>query len=124
MEKISFYFKSILILGFYLFLLSFISALFYLYTNMSYNLNCFFLFIFTSIGFAILNFFNGRKTLNKGYLAGLKLGGIILLGFILISLFTKNSFSLSQLIYYGILLLISVISASIGINYKDKPNLK
>lgn len=124
MEKISFYFKSILIFVLYLFLLSFISSLFYLYTNMSYNLNCFFLFIFTSIGFAILNFFNGKKVPNKGYLAGLKLGGAIILVFLLISLLAKSGFSLSKLAYYGILLLISAISSSIGINYKDKSSLK
>ena len=109
MEKISFYFKSIAIFISYLILLSFLSSVFYLYTGMSYNVNCFILFILTSIGFAILNFFNGKRALSKGYLVGLKLGGVILICFFLLSLFSKDSFSFSRFVYYGILLLISVI---------------
>ena len=124
MGKISFYLKSILLFLGYLIILSFLSAIFYLYTGMSYNINCLILFIFTSIGFALLNFFNGKKATNKGYLAGLKLGGSLLLAFFIISLITKDGFSLSKLVYYGVLLLISIITSSIGINVKDSSNLK
>lgn len=76
------------------------------------------------MGFAVLNFFNGKKAANKGYLAGLKLGGSLLLAFFIISLLAKDGFSLSKLVYYGILLLISIITSSIGINVKDSSNLK
>ncbi|CCY88924.1 unknown [Mycoplasma sp. CAG:956] len=124
MEKISFYFKSILLFGLYIILVSFISSLFYLYTNMSYNVNAFILFIFTSIGFAILNFFNGKKAISKGYLAGLKLGGAILIFFFLVSLLADGCILFSRIIYYGIILLISIISASLGINFKGKTSLK
>lgn len=124
MEKISFYFKSILLFGLYIILVSFISSLFYLYTNMSYNVNAFILFIFTSIGFAILNFFNGKRAINKGYLAGLKLGGAILIFFFLVSLIADGCILFSRIIYYGIILLISIISASLGINFKGKTSLK
>ena len=122
MEKISFYFKSILLFGLYIILVSFISSLFYLYTNMSYNVNAFILF--TSIGFAILNFFNGKKAISKGYLAGLKLGGAILIFFFLVSLLADGCILFSRIIYYGIILLISIISASLGINFKEKTSLK
>ena len=124
MEKISFYFKSILLFGLYIILVSFISSLFYLYTNMSYNVNAFILFIFTSIGFAILNFFNGKKAISKGYLAGLKLGGAILIFFFLVSLLADGCILFSRIIYYGIILVISIISASLGINFKGKTSLK
>ena len=124
MKKISFYFKSILLFGLYIILVSFISSLFYLYTNMSYNVNAFILFIFTSIGFAILNFFNGKKAISKGYLAGLKLGGAILIFFFLVSLLADGCILFSRIIYYGIILLISIISASLGINFKEKTSLK
>jgi len=87
---------------------------------MSYNTNCFLLFVFTAIGFFILNFKNGQMTKKGGYLAGLKLGGAILFGFFIISLFTKNYFSLAKFIYYGVLLLVSAIASSIGINYQKK----
>ena len=99
MEKISFYFKSILLFGLYIILVSFISSFFYLYTNMSYNVNAFILFIFTSIGFAILNFFNGKKAISKGYLAGLKLGGAILIFFFLVSLLADGCILFSRIIY-------------------------
>ena len=124
MEKISFYFKSILLFGLYIILVSFISSLFYLYTNMSYNVNAFILFIFTSIGFAILNFFNGKRAISKGYLSGLKLGGAILIFFFLVSLIADGCILFSRIIYYGIILLISIISASLGINFKGKTSLK
>ena len=78
MEKIFFYFKSILMFLGYLILISFFSSIFYLYTSMSYSVNSLILFILTSLGFAVLNFFNGKKAVNKGYLAGLKLGGSII----------------------------------------------
>ena len=124
MEKVSFYFKSIAIFISYLILLSFLSSVFYLYTGMSYNVNCFILFILTSIGFAILNFFNGKKAISKGYLAGLKLGGAILIFFFLVSLLADGCILFSRIIYYGIILLIPIISASLGINFKGKTSLK
>ena len=91
---------------------------------MSYNVNAFILIIFTSIGFAILNFFNGKKAISKGYLAGLKLGGAILIFFFLASLLVDGCILFSRIIYYGIILLISIISASLGINFKGKTSLK
>ncbi len=124
MGKISFYFKYILLFIGYLIILSFLSSILYLYTNMSYNINCLILFIFTSIAFFIINFFNGKKTLSKGYLAGLKLGGLLVIVFFIISLIAKDGLSLSKLVYYGVLLLISIIASSIGINTKDKSSLK
>lgn len=124
MGKISFYFKYILLFIGYLIILSFLSSILYLYTNMSYNINCLILFIFTSITFFIINFFNGKKTLSKGYLAGLKLGGLLVIVFFIISLIAKDGLSLSKLVYYGVLLLISIIASSIGINTKDKSSLK
>ena len=91
---------------------------------MSYSLNCLILFIFTALGFFIINFINGQKAANKGYLEGLKLGSIAIGIFFLISLLTKDFFSPSKIIYYLVLILISTISASIGINFKKNTNLK
>lgn len=124
MNKLFFYFKSIFFLLLYLLLGSILSSIFYLYTNMSYNVNCLILFIWSAIGLFVINFLNGKRTNQKGYLEGLKLGGLVILLFFIISLFTKDFISLSKIIYYGVLILISIIASSIGINFKDHFNIK
>ena len=124
MYKLFFYFKSIFFLLLYLLLGSILSSIFYLYTNMSYNVNCLILFIWSAIGLFVINFLNGKRTNQKGYLEGLKLGGLVILLFFIISLFTKDFISLSKIIYYGVLILISIIASSIGINFKDHSNIK
>ena len=124
MNKLFFYFKSIFFLLLYLLLGSILSSIFYLYTNTSYNVNCLILFIWSAIGLFVINFLNGKRTNQKGYLEGLKLGGLVILLFFIISLFTKDFISLSKIIYYGVLILISIIASSIGINFKDHSNIK
>lgn len=124
MNKLFFYFKSIFFLLLYLLLGSILSSIFYLYTNMSYNVNCLILFIWSAIGLFVINFLNGKRTNQKGYLEGLKLGDLVILLFFIISLFTKDFISLSKIIYYGVLILISIIASSIGINFKDHSNIK
>ena len=124
MNKLFFYFKSIFFLLLYLLLGSILSSIFYLYTNMSYNVNCLILFIWSAIGLFVINFLNGKRTNQKGYLEGLKLGCLVILLFFIISLFTKDFISLSKIIYYGVLILISIIASSIGINFKDHSNIK
>lgn len=79
------------------------------------------IFIFNISLFFIFAFKNGKKSSNKGYLAGLKVGGLFLLILIIISLFTsKNIFSLSTLIYYLVLILASALGGSLGINKKSE----
>lgn len=124
MNKLFFYFKSIFFLLLYLLLGSILSSIFYLYTNMSYNVNALILFIWSAFGLAAINFINGKRSSQKGYLEGLKLGGLVILLFFIISLLTKDFISLSKIIYYGVLILISIIASSIGINFKDHSSLK
>lgn len=70
------------------------------------------------LGVFAISFYNGRKASKKGYLEGLKLGGIIIAVFFIISLFSGNIISLSKVIYYLLLLLVSVVASSLGINMK------
>ena len=78
-------------------------------------------FIFNISLFFIFGLKNGKKASNKGYLAGLKVGGLFLLVLIIISLFTsKNIFSLSTFIYYLVLILASTLGGSLGINKKSE----
>ena len=79
------------------------------------------IFIFNISLFFIFGLKNGKKASNKGYLAGLKVGGLFLLVLIIISLFTsKNIFSLSTFIYYLVLILASILGGSLGINKKSE----
>lgn len=81
----------------------------------------FLIFIFNISLFFIFGLKNGKKANNKGYLAGLKVGGLFLLVLIIISLFTsKNIFSLSTFIYYLVLILASTLGGSLGINKKSE----
>ena len=67
------------------------------------------------ITFIIMGFLKGKSSNNKGYLQGLKIGGILVVILFMISFF---NFSLKTIIYYIILLLSSVFGAMIGINKK------
>ena len=79
------------------------------------------IFIFNISLFFIFGLKNGKKASNKGYLAGLKVGGLFLLVLIIISLFTsKNIFSSSTFIYYLVLILASTLGGSLGINKKSE----
>lgn len=79
------------------------------------------IFIFNISLFFIFGLKNGKKASNKGYLAGLKVGGLFLLVLIIVSLFTsKNIFSLSTFIYYLVLILASTLGGSLGINKKSE----
>ena len=78
------------------------------------------LFIFNATLFFVFGLKSGKNANNKGFLEGLKIGGLFLLVLIIISLFTnKTIFSLSTFIYYLVLMLASIAGGSIGINKKD-----
>ena len=79
------------------------------------------IFLFNISLFFIFGFKNGKIATNKGYFAGLKVGGLFLLLLIIINLFTnKNIFRISTLIYYLVLVLASVSGGMLGINKKEE----
>jgi len=63
------------------------------------------------------SFILGKSSVKKGYLDGLKLGGIVSLIFLLISLISKN-FDIKIFIYLIIILISSSLGSMIGINTK------
>ena len=70
------------------------------------------------LSFGIIEGLNADK---KGFVAGFKIGFVFLLIILLINLILfQNSFKLSAVIYYVILLFSSVFGAMIGINRKKK----
>lgn len=62
----------------------------------------------------------GKNKQNKGYLEGLKYGSIISLIFILFSLLFRRNFTFYKLLYYILIILISVCGSILGINKKTK----
>lgn len=88
--------------------------------GVNYTITNLLLFIFNAIAFFIFGASTGKNATSKGYLSGLKQGGILLALLIVISLITtRNIFTISTLIYYIILLLVSVMGGMFGINKKE-----
>ena len=72
------------------------------------------------ISIFLSTFILGKNTKSKAYLEGLKFTTIYLILSIIISLITKNPFSLKLILSYFILLLTGVIGSMIGINLSKK----
>lgn len=108
-------------LGFYLLfliLLTFICSFLNL-LGVNYTITNLLLFVFNLLAFGFLGFKNGIKAVNKGYLAGLKIGLLMLLILLLINLIlVQKFFSLSLFIYYVIMLLTAIFGGMLGISKK------
>lgn len=73
------------------------------------------------LSFFVGGFFISKNSREKGWLEGLKCGGLFLLFMILFSLLIlKKSFLLTDFIYYMILLVGSVFGGMVGINFVAK----
>lgn len=74
------------------------------------------LFVFFFFGLKV-----GKKTESKGFIAGLKIGILLLLCLLLINIiFYRSSFSFIRILFYVLYLLASVFGATIGINTKKE----
>ena len=66
-------------------------------------------------------FYIGKNSNNKGYLEGLKLGGIFSIFLIIFNFLAfDNSFKLKYLLFYLILMISSILGSMIGINKRKK----
>ena len=63
----------------------------------------------------IIGFIKGKKSNKKGYLQGFKTGSILCFILLVIGLF---NISIKTIIYYSILILSSILGATVGINKK------
>lgn len=78
-------------------------------------------FIYLLLVFFLFGYKGGKKAENKGFLAGLKIGGLFLLVlFVLNLIVTGFRFKTTSFIYYFLLLIVSVLGAMFGINTKKK----
>ena len=113
--------KSILYFFIFVLVTNIIITFFNYFNLLNSNIINLLKFITPVLGIFGISYYLGKKSVKKGYLEGLKLGSIIILVFLIISLILK-SFGLKNLVYYLILLLISTLGSMIGINRKKVAN--
>lgn len=78
-------------------------------------------FVYMTLLFFTFGYKTGTKAENRGFVAGLKIGLLLLLVLIFFNLiFYQTSFKLIRVIYYLVLLFASVVGATIGINRKKE----
>lgn len=78
-------------------------------------------FLYMVIVFFVFGFKSGKKAENRGFLAGLKIGFLLLIVLLLFNLlFYQTGFSLIRVIYYMVLIFASVVGATLGINKKKE----
>ena len=72
------------------------------------------------ITFALSGIYIGKRSSKKFYLEGIKISGINILIFLLISLIFKLEFSYKNILYYLIIIVITVFSSILGSLLKKK----
>ncbi len=78
-------------------------------------------FLYMVLVFFFFGLSFGKRCENKGFIAGLKIGILLLLLLIFFNvIFYQSSFKFIRVIYYLVLLFSSVIGSSIGINIKKE----
>lgn len=75
-------------------------------------------FVVISVITLLLGVIEGKKTSKKGYLEGLKLGGIVVAILFLLNLLFYRTFNVYILLYYLVIVVSSTIGSMIGINLK------
>lgn len=118
MKKYLKYLKVDLIFILYALILSLVFSLLYYFTNISSNTVNTWLFIMAILFFGIMGIKLGRKSSEKGYKVGLKMGFSLVLLMFFLSLLFHDFFSIQKIIYYGVLILVSMIGSVIGINFR------
>lgn len=72
--------------------------------------------IISFISMFIGGFVVGKRSNQKGWLEGLKFGGIFLIFIVILNLILKNDIELKNIIYYIIILFSTIFGSIIGIN--------
>lgn len=75
-------------------------------------------FVAMSLFMFLLGFSRGKKASKKGYLEGLKIGGIAVAVLFLLNILFTRHFDLYVVLYYLVLLTSAVIGSMIGINLR------
>ncbi|MDO4369401.1 MAG: TIGR04086 family membrane protein [bacterium] len=121
MDLIKNYLKSIgICIGIWL-VGAFILNLFNYFDLLSSNIYKTFILITLALGIGISSFKLGKTKEKKGYIEGLRYGGIICLIMFLFSFLAFDlSFGLRNVIYFLIVIIVSMTCSILGINKKGK----
>ena len=118
MKQILKYLKSLGLTFTIILISSIILSLICYYANVNNGFTNFIKLIIPIISIFISSFILGKNTQKKGFIEGLKLS-LIFLGLIfVISLMVKLKLEITTFIYYILIILSSMLGASIGINIK------
>ncbi len=104
----------------------FITALTLIITILNYfsilNLNIlnYLFYVIPFISFVIGGYTLGKKSLNKGWLVGLKFGFLSILSLIIVNLILFQEFILANIFNFIIILISSIIGSILGINKKTE----
>lgn len=99
---------------------SIIISIFY-YLLFSTKVTNIFSFTYMILLFALFGFREGKKAESKGFIAGLKIGFLMLTILILFNLiFYQTGFFVIRILYYMVLVFASVVGSTIGINAKKE----
>lgn len=80
-----------------------------------------FSFVYMVIVFFMFGYKLGKKTENRGFIAGLKIGLLLLFVLILLNVgIYQTEFHVIRMVYYIVLLFASVVGSTIGINRKKE----
>ena len=110
-------------IGYYLIFLVLISFICSLLNLMGINstITNLLLFIFNISAFLIIGYKNGHKACKKGYIAGLKIGLLLLLILFIINIIIAHKvFNITMIVYYIILLLSATFGGMLGISKKKE----
>ena len=116
------YLKTILFELIILISLTLVSTILYYFNIINSSFNNIFKIITFIITFLISGIYIGRKSNKKYYIEGLKISVINVIVFLLLSIIFRNNFNIKQVIYYIILILITVLGSIIGGNIKKNKN--
>ncbi len=114
------YLKTIAFEFIILLILTLISTILYYFNIIGNSTNDTLKIINFIIIFIFAGFYIGKNSNKKGWLEGLKISGINILIFVLLSLIFKYDFNIMQFLYYLIISIIIVLGSIIGINFKKK----
>ena len=100
--------------------ISFLNTILYYFDIISSSVSSVIKLITPLISFFLGSYLLGKKAEKKGFLEGLKLGGILILFFLIVSILTKHNFSIKMMFYYFILLFTASVGGMAGINRKKE----